>query len=74
MTLNSREEILHKDICSANIVLDGLNNARLIDFGLARCADDVTTTNTERCCYHHSEVGKAPASKKWDYYALGVGR
>ncbi|XP_060595072.1 uncharacterized protein LOC132749358 [Ruditapes philippinarum] len=69
-----RAVILHKDIASKNIVLDGMFNARLIGFGLAREEDDilVSTVPGGRLYYSHPNIGKEGANESWDYYSFGV--
>ncbi|XP_053375346.1 uncharacterized protein LOC128547259 [Mercenaria mercenaria] len=67
-----RDVILHKDISSKNVVLDDAFNARLIDFGLAREKDDVTTNANGNVYYSHPKFGEEDATESWDYYSLGV--
>ncbi|XP_060554326.1 uncharacterized protein LOC132715353 [Ruditapes philippinarum] len=68
-----RAAILHKDIASKNIVLDDVFNARLIDFGLAREEDDMSSIGGGRVYYLHPEHGKGKsANESWDYYSFGV--
>jgi serine/threonine protein kinase len=69
-----RAVILHKDIASKNIVLDEMFNARLIDFGLAREEDDISTIAGGRFYYLHPNIGKEGANESWDYYSFGVSK
>ena len=70
-----RDVILHKDICSKNVVLDDDYNARLIDFGLAREKDDTTSLAGGRHYYAHPDIGKGlPAKEAWDYFAFGISK
>ncbi|XP_060561631.1 uncharacterized protein LOC132721361 [Ruditapes philippinarum] len=67
-----RAVIFHKDIASKNIVLDDMFNARLIDFGMAREENDMSTIAGGRLFYSHPNVGKESANESWDYYSFGV--
>ena len=57
-------------------MLDSRNNARLIDFGLAREADDATTEAGGNKYYSRPDDGKCPegATVCHDYYAFGVSK
>ncbi|XP_060582786.1 uncharacterized protein LOC132739148 [Ruditapes philippinarum] len=67
-----RDAIIHKDVTSSNILLDGKFNARLIDFGISREKNDVTNCRSGRDTYSHDDVGKSAACEDWDYFSFGV--
>jgi Leucine-rich repeat (LRR) protein len=69
--------ILHRDIKSSNILLDGSFNAQLADFGLARLIlpydTHVTTDVVGTLGYIPPEYGQSPlATFKGDVYSFGV--
>ncbi|KAF3320349.1 phytosulfokine receptor 1-like protein [Carex littledalei] len=69
--------ILHRDIKSSNILLDGSFNAHLADFGLARLIlpydTHVTTDVVGTLGYIPPEYGQSPlATFKGDVYSFGV--
>lgn len=64
------QPMIHKDICTKNIVLDRKYNARLIDYSIARDQEDITTGTSARLCYHNEK--ETSATKKSDYFSFGV--
>ncbi|WAR02847.1 Y1105-like protein [Mya arenaria] len=79
---NFRSSVLHMDIKSNNIVLDGECNARLIDFGFARELKE-GTTSLETKVYNYSDgyfpshFPKEDSTKptmRHDVYNFGVGQ
>lgn len=74
-----RGSIIHSDITSLNIVLDGAFNARLIDFGLAREMKygydytKITTLYPATFGYHKNE-DLFVIAKKDDYRCFGIGK
>ncbi|GER54179.1 leucine-rich receptor-like protein kinase family protein [Striga asiatica] len=75
--LSCEPRILHRDIKSSNILLDGMFEARLADFGLARLIlpydTHVTTDLVGTLGYIPPEYSQASvASYKGDVYSFGV--
>lgn len=69
--------VLHRDIKSANVLLDGEGRARLTDFGLARLEDSSRITRTDEIVgtlrFLAPELLEGrPASRQSDLFALGV--
>ncbi|URE36690.1 LRR receptor-like serine threonine-protein kinase [Musa troglodytarum] len=69
--------ILHRDIKSGNVLLDGDMEAHLGDFGLAKAAAESrgrdSTGNTESgTCFAGSYGYVAPATEKGDVYSMGI--
>eukprot|EP00250_Pteridium_aquilinum_P009726 c18890_g1_i1 orf=7-1896(-) len=69
--------IIHRDIKSSNILLDGQWNARVADFGLARFTPEGTTHVTTRVAGTHGYVAPeyvlyGKLNEKSDVYSFGV--
>ncbi|WAR01418.1 WAKLC-like protein [Mya arenaria] len=73
-----RNDVLHMDIKSLNIVLDLSNNARLIDFGLAREMKEPNDTSLDTLFPISGSVGYFPTThfegltKFHDYHNFGI--
>jgi len=68
---------VHRDIKSANIVLDEVYNARLTDFGLARdigATTNMTSRPAGTVAYMAPWAKGNEISPKLDIFALGVGK
>ncbi|MHA7650691.1 serine/threonine-protein kinase PknD [Mycobacterium sp. ML4] len=70
-----RERLLHRDVKPSNILLDHDDFAYLIDFGIARAADDLALTATGNFIgtYHYMAPERfttAPVDARSDIYSL----
>jgi serine/threonine protein kinase/Flp pilus assembly protein TadD len=75
--------VIHRDIKPSNVLLDARDNARLVDFGIARImgiagGNDITLTltgevlGTAGYLAPEQREGKAPADARVDVYSCGV--
>lgn len=64
--------IIHRDIAPSNIMLSFSGEVKLIDFGIAKSADDSRISVAGRYTYGAPEMRQGHADPRSDLYGLGV--
>jgi class 3 adenylate cyclase/predicted Ser/Thr protein kinase len=71
-----RQGVVHRDLKPENVILDGLGNVKLMDFGIARTVNNTSTSSdvimgTPAYMAPEQAEGK-PADARADIYAVGL--
>ena len=69
--------VVHRDIKSSNLMLTPRGQVKILDFGLARLADQIRLTQTATAvgtpsCMSPEQVQRKPTDRRTDVWSLGV--